>query len=147
MRKYSIALAAAFTLCLTPVALAASPNTPQGNSGIDQYVEQVPDASGGKPSSDVGHGSRSGPSAIDPSILQQLRAQGRTGREAARVLASTAPAGPRRERGQGGTTAGGSSGPTAVLRALTDSGPVLPVLLVGSLVLGLAFLAGRRRRT
>lgn len=174
----------ALVLALASPAVASAKTktiAPPGNSGIGQYVESVPTASGGRPTGTVhrGGGSQgsgggipgggsggSGPgsgSAVSASTTRALGAQGADGAAAASLARATAPSS--RSHGTGSSKTTGSrpnstaanapqtgSPTSSVFKALTGSstggglGPVLPVVLIVSL-LGGAVLALRRRRT
>jgi hypothetical protein len=94
-----------------------------------------------------------GGDAISSSTRRALAEQGPTGTAAAGLANATAPAPPRRaEHGAATAVSGGGSSPAAsVLKSLTGSssgsglGPLLPSLLIASL-LGAAVLALLRRR-
>jgi hypothetical protein len=109
---------------------------------------------GGAGSTGGGAGAGSpGGGAISPSTQRSLAAHGPTGAAAAALAQATAPAPSRRDDlGARASTSGGGSSPAAsVLKSLTGStssgglGPLLPSLLVAS-VLGAAVLALLRRR-
>ena len=147
---------------------------PPGNSGVGQYLETLPTAGGGQPTNTVhpvgGVGGSGGPrrpggtggtgsstgSAISPSTARTLAHEGSTGSAAAALAQATAPnpiRGTSRRVTSAIATSSGSSPATSVLKTLTGSssggglGPLLPLVLIGSL-LGAAVLAlVRRRRT
>lgn len=125
MRALLLVLAAVAALVIPAGALAASqpfvPIVPPGNSGANEYVENVPTASGSGSSTAIKHRSSSSPSssrAISPSTVGALSAQGTDGRQAAALAIATAPSAPagatggRRSRAGavagGGSTGGGS---------------------------------------
>lgn len=149
---------------------------PPGNSAISQYLEVVPTAAGGKPSSNVRHSRSSGAGtsgaggsgAIPASTRRALVSQGPLGSADAAVAEGTAPSGgsgrtsgPSGSRA-GGSTTGGSAEPAAgpaapspvnsVLRAMTGSsssgglGVLLPLLLGVVFLIGGALALWRRRR-
>ena len=110
MRRVAIALA--LLLALPASAEASKTIAPPGNSGVGQYVETVPTAGGGRPTSTVhpgggavGHpggpggtssgGGAGGGSAITPSTQHALAAQGPAGVAAAALAEATAPQRPR----------------------------------------------------
>jgi len=157
MRSAVIALLV--SLALPASALATSPGSsiaPPGNSGVSQYREDVPTAKGNRPSSAFvpGGTSGSGPSsgALSSSTVRALDKQGSAGRKAAALAEATAPsiAGPSKNSGSASQDPG-SSPVTSVVKALTGSsssgglGPLLPIILIGSL-LGVTALAVLRRR-
>src|SRR5579862_893164 len=151
-----------------------TPVAPAGNSAVNQYVEILPTASGGRPSSSVETGNSGGSesSPITASTQRALARQGGVGAQAAAVAEATAPhltARPVVHRKRGahplpGITPGGGSvsvynGPAAPHRssasqlaaALTGSathgglGALMPILLVAAAA-GAVALALRRRR-
>jgi hypothetical protein len=163
-----------------PVSAPAKTNTiaPPGNSGIGQYVENIPTASGGQPTSTVHPGSHGsalippggsgggpdGGSAVSAATARALASQGSDGRAAANLARTTAPQPSSRKRPTVGTAGAGQPGPgipvagrggsspaSSVFKALTGSaagaglGPILPAVLIVSLV-GVTGLALRRRR-
>ncbi|MGN6869071.1 MAG: hypothetical protein ACTHMY_11790 [Solirubrobacteraceae bacterium] len=169
MRRIAIALVLALG---APASAQARVHTiaPPGNSGVGQYLETVPTARGAQPTNSVhpvvgGVGSGRPPggtqgtavspagSAIPPSTRRALARQGATGAAAAALAQATAPT-PRAATGEKSAMSGGGSSPaSSVIKTLTGSnsgsglGPVLPTLLIVSL-LGAAVMAlVRRRRT
>jgi len=127
MRRFALGLIAILAL---PASAAAKGHThtiaPPGDSGVQQYVETIPTARGGQPTSSVhrggsgsGHsrgggggsgasgGGSGGGSAISPSTQRALDSQGADGRAAAAVLSATAPT------GAGSTTSGQGAGGSA----------------------------------
>jgi hypothetical protein len=192
MRRFTLGLIVVFIL---PAAAAAKDRThtiaPPGNSGVSQYVETIPTAKGGQPTSSVQNGGggsthsrgggggtsggggpgSGGGSAISTPTKRALDSQGADGRAAAAVLSATAPTGRVSiTAGQGGTAGGGRAGAgnadtgpgaagsspaSAVFKTLTGSaasgglGPLLPIILVASLVAlsALAIMRGRRTTT
>lgn len=117
--------------------------------------------SGGAGGSSGSGGSSGGGSTVSPSTLHALAAHGPQGAAAAALAQATAPARSRPAAAKTGTRAdpptaagsggNGSSPVTSLVKAVTGStssgglGPVLPVILIGSL-LGAAALALMRRR-
>jgi len=186
MRRFALALIAVLAL---PASAAAKGGTqtiaPPGNSGVSQYVETVPTAHGGQPTSSVhrggggsGHaqggggsptsgGGPGGTGAISSSTQRALDSQGSTGRAAAAFIQSTAPSGVRASaqgHGHRGTDASngsnaaasqsdGSPPASSVFHALTGSttsgglGPILPIILIASLLAVSVLAILRRRRT
>jgi hypothetical protein len=169
-----IALALALA---APSAAQARAHTiaPPGNSGVGQYVETLPTADGSQPTSTVhsggvgggggtgGSGGASGGGAIAASTRRALAKQGPTGDATAAVAQATAP---RRTRpaarpgdapvnpsGSAAFASGGSSPSVSVIKALTGStsggglGPLLPIVLIGSVLAAAVLTLVRRRRT
>lgn len=153
---------------------------PPGNSGVNQYLETVPTAEGGQPTSTVhpvgagvrgpggpgptaGHPGSSAGGAISSSTQRALASQGPTGTAAAAVAQATAPRGPRslsHRQGAGAnspvsaaSTNEGSSPQASVLKTLTGAtsggglGPLLPIVLIGSVLAAAVLTLVRRRRT
>ena len=177
MRRLAIALAVALAV---PSLAQARVHTiaPPGNSGVGQYVETLPTADGGQPTSTVHHsggvggaggrggtggGLGTGGGAVAPSTQRALAKQGPVGDATAALAAATAP---RRARpaahsgdaratssGSGSFAGQGSPPSTSVLKALTGStsggglGPLLPIVLIGSLLAAAVLTLVRRRRT
>lgn len=161
-----IALIAALVL---PAGAAASGTTaPPGNSAVNQYLEVVPTASGGRPdataspsaSTNPSASSHSGPSALSPATQRALAHQGAAGRAVTRLASKAAPASRRTVRRHGAGPSSSGSGPSqpgggAPLSTLAQSitggssaggsGPWIPVVLVVIAVGGVA-LAMRRRK-
>jgi hypothetical protein len=160
----------AFVLVAAPAGAAAKPGcqghtvSPHGNSEADQYSETIPGACGNHPPA-AGNPAESPNGTVPDQTLQRLESLGTGGRNAAGLAQANAPA---RARGQGG--AGGSRGGAnatqagageagdggalaGVGRALGGSpghgegmGFVLPLVLAGTLVAGVAYWLMRRRR-
>jgi hypothetical protein len=150
---------------------------PPGNSGVGQYLETVPTARGAQPTNSVhpvagGVGGSGGPpgggaggtggtanppgaGTISPSTRRALARHGSTGAAAAALARATAPTlTPRAENGATSAVSGGGSSPAnSVLKTLTGSnsgsglGPVLPSLLIVSLLGAAVMAVVRRRRT
>src|SRR5690348_16610731 len=145
MRRIAIALAVA--LAAPSLAQARVHKiAPPGNSGVGQYVETVPTADGGQPTSTVhpggvggsggrggtGGGASSTPSgAIASSTQRALAKQGAIGDATAALATATAPRRPRpaarsnraqaQPSGSASAAGEGSSPSTSVLKALTGS--------------------------
>jgi hypothetical protein len=110
-------------------------------------------ATGGGAGATGGGAGSPGSAAISAATQRSLAAHGPTGAAAAALAQATAPAPTRRtDRGASAAVTGGGSSPaTSVLKSLTGStsggglGPLLPSLLVAS-VLGAALVALLRRR-
>jgi hypothetical protein len=125
MRTFALAILVALAVPSAAAAKHRGPSFPSGNSAVNQYVEVVPTASGGKPSRNihptVGGGSSSskggggGPTAVAPSTSAALSRSGALGKQAAAVAQATAPSGV-----QGAPAAGHGAAPT------TGSGPTPP---------------------
>ncbi len=160
-------LAIAALLVAPAVASAQTVNAPPGNSGISQYLEVVPAASGGKPTKDV---RKSG--VKPPPALQKA---GRDGQRLAAIAAGTSPAParealgePARQRGSGLGTAlqrsrfipskpsNEPSSSKALAAAFTGTAtgggdglgiPLIVPMLLSAVVVGLAAWGARRRGT
>lgn len=167
----AIALAAA-----VPAQARVGTIAPPGSSGISQYDETIPTAAGSRPTKTVhpgvgshgsgGAGSAGGISArggaVPPATQRALAASGPGGAAAAALARATAPSGSR-----GASTAGrgtepstsavstgtGSAPISTLLRAVTGStssggnGAVLPLIFLGTLLVGAGLALRRRRRT
>ncbi len=147
-------------------ALAQGQGTvaPPGNSGVSQYVEDVPTVKGNKPSSSVvvpTHGGGSGPgspsgssagagNALPTTVAEQLDHHGAAGKSTAALAQATAPPVSKRRPSNSKPPAAPS---TAVLKALTGStggggmGAFLPVFLIGTLIIVSAIGILHRRRS
>jgi hypothetical protein len=156
-------IAACALALLAPAAAAPAQetNAPPGNSGIDEYLETVPSASGNRPTGRV-VGGPPARRALPERAARALRGRGRDGRALERLVRETAPprAGPdRARRGRPGASepagAGGDSPLRSVVRAVTgdDSGggmgAALPAILLGALAAAAGLVAIRlvRRRS
>jgi hypothetical protein len=141
---------------LSPVpAGAADTNAPPGNSGVDEYVEAIPGATGSRPAERLGN-SPSSPSSLGAETRRQLAALGSDGRAVAGLVAATAP---KQAKRPAATPSSGSSakpsedvGNVAVGRAAakvaTGSGGLgllLPVALIAIVAAGAASRLIRRR--
>jgi hypothetical protein len=166
----AILLLLVVALCITPSASARKRTiAPPGNSGISQYLESIPTASGSRPTNTlhgsvgVPPGSGGGGGGVSSATAKSLAAQGADGLAATSLARATAPSvRPRRGAAIGTGAASGSmvaatlgagrSPASSVFKALTGSsaggglGPILPAVLIASLV-GAAGLALLRRRT
>ena len=147
-----------FVLLVLPASALAKPRTiaPPGNSGVSQYQEDVPTAKGNRPTNTIvpgggSHGGGSSGGTISTSTLRALDKQGSAGRKAAALAEATAPGSTPPAKSGGANTDPGSSPVSSVVKALTGSsssgglGPLLPIILIVSL-LGAAALALLRRR-
>lgn len=85
----------ACVVILAPSAAAAHKRHPypSGNSAANQYVEVVPSAGGGRPSSTITAHSGHNESPLSSSTVGALDSQGSTGRAAAALAQATAPNG------------------------------------------------------
>ncbi|HEY1515331.1 MAG TPA: hypothetical protein VGF91_02855 [Solirubrobacteraceae bacterium] len=144
-----VALVLALALAAPSVAQASVQKiAPPGNSGVNQYLETVPTADGGQPTSTVhpvgagvrgpggpggtaGHSGSAGGGAIASSTQRALASQGPAGVAAAAVADATAPRSPRlaahsRNAGANSSVSApagneGSSAQTSVLKTLTGA--------------------------
>lgn len=169
------ALALVLSAVLAPSAAAKhTPLAPPGNSGIGQYVEIIPTASGSRPTSTIhrrggargstaaGVGQGGGPggsSGVSGATAHALSADGPTGAAAANLARATAPRGVTAHQRHvlvrvfppTASVAGAPSPVSSVLGGLTGSsssgglGLLLPVLLIVTLV-GAGALALIRHR-
>jgi|SRR5579884_1198490 len=168
-------LGALVALALPATALAKGnpvliPIVPPGNSGADQYVENVPTPAGGQPTSGVGahgHAGSGAVSPIAPGTQAALQRDGRDGRQLSALTRATAPSHSHRHTGAVAGAAGGGSGPgsggsggsgsggspvSSVLRSVVGGssgggagmGTLLPIIL-GLCAVGVGGLALRRR--
>jgi hypothetical protein len=138
-------------LCSPAPALARSGKThaPPGNSGVDEYLEVVPEGGGNRPASGGG-----GRSAQPLSRKQQnaLRAYGRDGKAVARLARSTAPARDRRARsrsrslGAAAADSPDSGAFAAIKRTVSALGGGFLVFFLMVLAGGLVFGLRRRQR-
>lgn len=148
---------------------------PPGNSAVNQYVETVPTAKGGCPTSTIPRAGTHGSGAISPGTSHALSALGSNGRGAAAFADATGTAktdaakartsrGHRRSShgqaapggssgGNGGNNSGNGGSPaSAVIKTLSGSGGggglgvLLPIILA-ALAIGAAGIAVTRRRT
>jgi hypothetical protein len=174
--KRVVLLALVMALCASvPAQARLRTIAPPGNSGVGQYDETIPTAGGSRPTNTVhpvggtSHGSGGGGAggstgtggggSISSSTQHALAAKGPVGAAAAALAKATAPSGPRRARstaasGTGSSVPTGSAGSpvSTVIKAVTGSassggpGPLLPVILVCSLLGATALALLRRRR-
>lgn len=164
-------------VALTPRAAQARTTAPPGNSGIDEYVEAVPDADGDRPASGGGGGAGSNSTGgggsgggLSPGAREGLESQGADGRATASALAglpggsdqttANTPSDGRKSDGRStrSTDAGkqlgaDSSGSpiSAILRAATGSdkgmGIALPLILLVALIAAAGFMIRRHGRS
>lgn len=160
-------------ILLIPAAAGARVRTvaPPGNSAVNQYVESVPTAGGGRPTGTIhagGSAGSGGSGPVAPSTQHALAQQGADGLAASALARATAPAAGARPSNRASSTGssgasgagthsmpraggGGSSGVAAVLKTLTGSsshgglGLLLPLILIVTAI-GSGVFALRRRR-
>jgi hypothetical protein len=146
-RRVAFALAVSLSLvAMAPASSLGASEIPEGNSGLDQYIESVPSAEGDRAPSGVKRPNRSAQGG-------KAGATGSQG-EALDSSSTSGAKGAKRERGQRRRKAArgeaGESASSAVSSAVFDSGdPTIPVL-AGSLLLLTGAAAGvaiRRRRS
>ena len=128
MTKLVTTLAIGSLLAFPATALAGHGghhSVPPGNSGLDQYTENIPGAGGNHPtggggSHHQGGGGGGNGSAVSPGVTNTLNSQGAAGQGAASLATATAPdvGGPAQHGGnaqatQGGNTQGGKGGGSA----------------------------------
>lgn len=93
-----IVVAATCALCVALPATAAGQNAPPGNSGVDQYLETVPDAGGDRTPQGGGvegdQGAQDG-SSLPAGTTRRLEAVGDEGAALERLVASSEPRGAR----------------------------------------------------
>jgi len=153
MRVLAILAAVLFTPAVA--SAQTTTNAPPGNSGISQYLEVVPAASGGKPTKDIREHNVKTPPA--------LQRAGRDGQRLAAIAAGTSPAPaaqhqtkakPHRKRARHTTTQRDDSSQKALAAAFTGTGtggsgglgiPLIVPMLLSAVVVGL-FAWGARRR-
>jgi hypothetical protein len=164
MRKLPLLVALAGLIAFPPHALAL----PEGNSGVDQYLENVPGAGGDRPSDGGGKGSGgggSGGSSLPPGARSALDARGPIGAAVADLAEATAPSRNGGDGAAGGARSGQGQDDGVALTAESDEGSglgnvldtifgglgggmgiVLPLILAAGLAAAvLVFLARRRR--
>jgi hypothetical protein len=148
-----------------PPALAQGTNAPPGNSGVDQYLETVPEAGGNRSAT-----GREGDRGLPARTVERLRAAGADGEAVANLVSSTGPTRAEREAGRQGKSRGGREGgnqsdPSGqhasapsrsvprniAASAVGGSGPggmgvLLPVLLAASAIGAAALVLLRRRQ-
>jgi hypothetical protein len=161
VRPAAIVAACALALLAPAAASAQETNAPPGNSGIDEYLETVPSASGNRPTGRILSG-RPGTRPTPERAARALRGRGRDAQAPERLVRETAPRQASRGRARGGRTgateppgAGGDSPLRSVARAVTGDGggggmgAALLAILLGALAAatGLAAIRVVRRRS
>lgn len=118
-------LTLALTLALPSAALAETVVPPE-NSAATQYTEALPTGGGQKDTGKAGgHGKRSPSAVLGSHKAKKLEAQGRGGREAAAVVAATAPStdvAPAPTSGDRGTTRSQPSANSGQAKAARPNG-------------------------
>lgn len=90
--RTTLAPLAALALTIAAVAPASAQEpVPQDNSGGGQYLPSVPEGGGKKPEKDVENDAKSSDEALQPTVVEELEAQGADGAAAAAAAAATAP--------------------------------------------------------
>ena len=164
-----VRLLVSLTLLVFPASALASthPVIPSGNSGANEYIETLPNASGqGRAevrTRSSNHPSSSGTSSAGSGVLparvaSSLARHGHDGRAAARFARASGPAGARHRDLAASVSRGGPNPPagsspvSSILGSLTGLdgggglGAALPIMLV-LIAVWIAGLAIRRRRT
>jgi hypothetical protein len=166
MRKLCVAISAVALLATPAVALGQS--LPPGNSGVDQYTENLPGPGGDKPTDggngggggggdqgSGGGGGEAGNGELSATEAQALSDQGPNGAAAAQLAEQTAPAkakhATRVEHPSGSDDEGGGFSIGDTVSALTGSdsagmGIFLPILLGATLLGAIALGAARMLR-
>lgn len=132
----------------------AQETLPPDSSEFDQYVPQVPEAEEDTPVRDKkqqGGGDDSESGALPSDVAEDLAAEGEAGEAAAAAAEATGSGGKKDGNGGGVADRNGKSPASAVAGTVaSDSddgvGIVLPLILVATLVGGVAYLVVRRRR-
>jgi hypothetical protein len=180
MKRIPILLIAVVAVAL-PAAASARGCThsiaPPGNSGVNQYVETVPTAGGGCPTSTIHSGGTHG-GAVSPGTTHALSSLGANGRGAAAFADATGTVRARTSQvrasqkhkgssshsqttlggpsggsgGSGGNSGSGGSPASAVIKTLSGSGGggglgVLLPIILAAVAVAAAGLAVTRRRT
>jgi hypothetical protein len=160
---FRVLIIALFALALF-VPPAQAQNAPPGNSGIDEYVEAVPSASGPKPTS-KSRGDQG--SVLTDAQREALERQGIDGTAAAKLAqrfgipgaGRARTTGPKADRSAGseshtkvsGSTAGASVASSLSKVVLPDAGsglgPALPIIIVAIAAAGVAAAIVRRYRS
>jgi hypothetical protein len=135
MRRHLSALLCVFAGLMVAVAPAAAQqpqgNAPPGLSGLDEYLETLPEADGDRPTGSVGRGGdgagSGGRRGLSQPERERLAAQGQGGDALAELVNATAPAGATDGGPSGGDEADGDGGfgPAGDPRA-REAGPPSP---------------------
>jgi len=164
VRRPITLLVCALALATPVTAWGQQTNAPPGNSGVDEYLESVPGATGDRPSGGIVNRK---PQPLSARERQALRDAGSDAQALERVVGATKPeaAGTEQRRagrtdspaggaGSEGESAQGRSPLAAVVEAATGAdddglGLLLPAILLGALLAALAVLVVRltRRRS
>jgi len=151
--RLPLVLLIAAVLVVPATAVGQRTNAPPGNSGIDEYLETVPGATGNKVPRNPGSKGRS---ALTPAQRARLERLGRDGRSVAAVVDATTPRSERKGGGAGSRTtplpdAAGRSPLDKAVESLGGSdngdglGVLLPAILLAALLGTLALVLLRRR--
>jgi hypothetical protein len=150
MRRVSLLLALCMAFMLLPARVGARQLAPPGNSGVNQYLEDVPAAGGNQPVPSVTAGSvasGSHPAGGGGPVrrsLSRLAHLGNGGSRAAGVAAAGIPRAVKAPAGQPGSGAA-----AALVHAAGGSGVgmgvALALVFVGAAAAALAFVVRRRR--
>ena len=148
--KVLAVMTAALVLSVVPSAQADRVTAPPGNSGVDQYFETVPSATGNRPPGASGSANHAGP-GVSARTQSRLARLGKDGRAAAALAQQTAPGPLARSHPPTSSGAGGGSPFDAILHAVGGDqsggmGFLLPAILIGSALLGGGFAMLRRRQ-
>jgi hypothetical protein len=154
----SVAICVGLLASLSSAALAQDFNAPPGNSGVDQYLETVPEAGGNRPAKDRKS------SQLTAGTRKSLKEAGADGEALAKLVASSGPAKakqPSTSRSKGKKqqankprsdantesreVPGNIAAPTLGGSGSGGMGMLLPVLLGLSTVAALLFVLRRRR--
>ncbi len=139
-------------LVLAPVAVPTAA-LGQGNAGVDEYVEELPGAGGGKP--DKGGGDDGGGGPLTPAQVTSLEELGSDGAAAAALAQGSGPrmtgrVTPATVTRRPPSVTSARASPTSWAPSTGDSesgsGVALPIVLVAALVAAVAFLLFRRSR-
>ena len=154
MRRSITLLLCALLLIAPSVAWAQETNAPPGNSGVDEYLESVPSATGDRPTGGSVNGK---PRPLTPREREAVKDAGADAQALERAVSATkpdartrSPANDGDDGGDGGTAAQGGeaadgdrakgrSPVSAVIRATTGAdgdglGLLLPAILLGALL-------------
>jgi len=159
MSRASLVAIAVLFLYASP-ADALTRVAPPGNSGASQYQEDVPSAGGAVPVKTLPPADNAG-QALPHIVVNQLNRDGAPGRAAAELANRTAPAAvgvsgsssDSNARAHSGTSAPAASSPGSQITGAVIGGSggglglVLPAALAGFLILAIAIVLVRRRRT